>query len=213
MKYYAVRKGRQVGIFDDWETCRRLTAGFAGAEFKKFTSRADAETYMRREEALPEDTVFLREPPDADTAIAYVDGSYRLSDRSYAYGCVLLYRDTILRLSMRFPDGPDSCHRNVAGEIEGAKAAMRRAAHLGAKRLVIHHDYAGIRHWALGEWKQNLPLTRAYRAFCEALSDSMCLEFRKVPAHTGIPLNEEADRLAAEAVLGEEREQTQEKGR
>ena len=42
-KYYVVWKGRETGIFEDWPTCQRLVSGFPGAEYKSFTSAAQAQ--------------------------------------------------------------------------------------------------------------------------------------------------------------------------
>ena len=43
MKYYAVRIGRNPGIYHTWDECKRETMGFKGASFKKFSTREDAE--------------------------------------------------------------------------------------------------------------------------------------------------------------------------
>ena len=58
MKYYAVRQGRQVGIFTDWNECKRLVTGYKGAKFKGFTSRDDALAYLGAggKTELPADT-------------------------------------------------------------------------------------------------------------------------------------------------------------
>eukprot|EP00850_Spirogloea_muscicola_P017933 SM000159S01764 [mRNA] locus=s159:81401:84108:+ [translate_table: standard] len=45
-KFYAVRAGRQPGIYDSWEACERQVRGFAGTQFKSFASRADAEAFV-----------------------------------------------------------------------------------------------------------------------------------------------------------------------
>lgn len=45
MKYYAVRKGRQTGIFTDWDACSKSVTGYAGAQFKSFKSLKDADRY------------------------------------------------------------------------------------------------------------------------------------------------------------------------
>eukprot|EP00850_Spirogloea_muscicola_P011395 SM000070S21361 [mRNA] locus=s70:554543:557257:- [translate_table: standard] len=45
-KFYAVRAGRQPGIFDSWEACERQVRGFPGTQFKSFASRADAEAFV-----------------------------------------------------------------------------------------------------------------------------------------------------------------------
>lgn len=44
--FYAVRKGRKVGIFRTWEACRNSVEGYSGCEYKGFTEIGDAEEYM-----------------------------------------------------------------------------------------------------------------------------------------------------------------------
>ncbi|XP_068145497.1 ribonuclease H1 [Drosophila tropicalis] len=46
MAYYAVAKGRQVGIFDTWTKCEEQVKGFKGAVYKKFKSRPEAEDFI-----------------------------------------------------------------------------------------------------------------------------------------------------------------------
>ena len=41
--YYAVAKGRNVGIFSNWNECKLHVLGFDGARFKGFNSKEDAE--------------------------------------------------------------------------------------------------------------------------------------------------------------------------
>lgn len=45
--YYAVRKGRTVGIFTDWAEASESVTGYSGAVFKKFSVLKDAEEYMK----------------------------------------------------------------------------------------------------------------------------------------------------------------------
>lgn len=45
--YYAVQKGRQKGIFGTWAECEAATKGFAGAVYKKFPTKAQAEDFVR----------------------------------------------------------------------------------------------------------------------------------------------------------------------
>lgn len=46
-KFYVVWQGKQTGIFTDWDTCRRQVEGFAGAKYKSFKTRAEAEAAFR----------------------------------------------------------------------------------------------------------------------------------------------------------------------
>lgn len=48
--FYAVRVGRNIGIFNTWAECEAQVKGFAGAEYKGFAVREDAETYMAASE-------------------------------------------------------------------------------------------------------------------------------------------------------------------
>ena len=46
-KYYVVWKGVQPGIYDNWETCKAQTLGFAEAKYKSFDSLADAQAALK----------------------------------------------------------------------------------------------------------------------------------------------------------------------
>ncbi|MDR1676905.1 MAG: ribonuclease H family protein, partial [Deltaproteobacteria bacterium] len=45
-KYYAVKKGRQTGIFMKWPDCQRSVIGFSGADYKSFTTEREARLYL-----------------------------------------------------------------------------------------------------------------------------------------------------------------------
>lgn len=45
--YYAVQKGRNQGVFMTWAECEAATKGFAGAVFKKFPSKDQAERFVK----------------------------------------------------------------------------------------------------------------------------------------------------------------------
>lgn len=54
-KYYAVRVGRAPGIYTDWPTAQAQVIGFAKPKYKSFTSRDEAEAFMRAEDPPPKD--------------------------------------------------------------------------------------------------------------------------------------------------------------
>jgi len=45
-QYYAVRNGREPGIYRTWEECKAQVDGYAKAQFKGFTSLEEAEAYL-----------------------------------------------------------------------------------------------------------------------------------------------------------------------
>ena len=120
--YYAVKIGRNPGIYLSWEDCKKQVHGFPGAIFKKWKTREDAENYMHgrtdspheRDIPLPCSGVssksstilsFLAEKKlseeeqiellfqEFDTdALAFVDGSFQKETKIYGYGVVFMER-------------------------------------------------------------------------------------------------------------------------
>lgn len=45
--YYAIRKGRTIGILTDWGEASESVTGYSGAVFKKFSVLSDAEEYLK----------------------------------------------------------------------------------------------------------------------------------------------------------------------
>ncbi|MHA6564814.1 RNase H family protein [Lactobacillus gasseri] len=96
--------------------------------------------------------------------------------------------------------------RNVAGEIKAIEEGIKWARSKGFKRLDIYFDYAGLVGWAYGyninrkkDSEQDDLRTKYYDLIRES-SKHIKLVFHKVSAHTNVKYNEEADRLAKDAV-------------
>ena len=196
--YYAVRCGKETGIFTSWDACKASVSGYPGAEYKGFVTMEEAQEYLggraEHERLNPSETV-----------VAYVDGSYEHGIRRYSYGCILLLPSG--EQVRRSDSGNDPAlveYRNVTGEVMGAMCAVNWCEEHGYASLEICHDYEGIAKWALGEWKRNNDLTRQYAEFMQNAMKHMKIKFRKIAAHTGDTYNEEADQLAKEALgIGE----------
>lgn len=212
-KYYAVRHGKQTGIVESWDECKALVHGVAGAEYKSFKTRDEAQRYMEgtSSESRPEKTEKKVEQeigtqeevavcPDDDTMVAYIDGSYNTKTKVYGYGAVIFYRHE--KVARKGSDSrPEYAEmRNVSGELIAAGKVIELALKIGVRRLDLYYDYEGIEKWPTRKWKANKDFTQRYAVYVRRAMASLDIRFFKVEAHTGDRYNEEADQLAKQAV-------------
>ncbi len=202
-KYYAVRVGKVPGIYQTWDECKKNVHGFPAAEYKSFPSVEEAKAYMGREavQEINGKTVSGNmEDVMPDNDYAFVDGSFNIATGVYGYGGFLMHDGVRYELSGNGSDKEMASMCNVAGEILGSMAAVKKAIELGLKDISIFYDYAGIKAWAVGEWKRNKKGTIEYYNYITSVRDSINIRFVKVRGHSGVEGNEEADRLAKRAV-------------
>ena len=199
-KYYAVRKGRQAGIYEDWPTCEKQIKGFSGAEYKSFKTLQEAQNFMQAEGQRPVKSV-ITENASRTYPCAYIDGSYDSVTHTFSYGAVIMAEaNHELHFSKKFDDAGLAKMRNVAGEIKGSEFAIQYAVEHQWETIDIYYDYFGIEKWALGEWKRNLPETQAYYEFCQNAFKTVNVCFKKVKGHSGDLYNDLADALAKKAL-------------
>ncbi len=196
-KFYAVRKGRTTGILSSWDDCKRSVTGFKGAEYKSFLTLEDAQTYMGAKANAPEPITDLSAIP-ADTAVAYVDGSYNIKTKVFGFGAVIFHNGDVHKKSQGFKDPELATMRNVAGEIRGSMYAMQYCVDNKIPKLQIFFDYEGIEKWCTGDWKVNKAGTIAYRDYYNSIKDIVSVSFVKVKGHSGDTYNDMADMLAKE---------------
>lgn len=198
-KFYAVKKGRKTGIFHTWEQCKEQIHGFSGAIFKSFSSLEEANQFLldsHYNEINEERINTIKSIPN----YAYIDGSFDKTANIYGSGIVLVNNGNTIKHKFGGDDPELAKMRNVTGEIEAAKFVMAYAYKNNIKNFAIFYDYEGISAWATGNWKTNLPFTKSYANFARKIMKNVNIEFVKVEAHTGVALNEEADRLAKLAI-------------
>ena len=193
-KFYAVRKGKKIGIYNTWNECKEQVNGFSGAEYKSFTTLDEAKEYIGGK------NVVVCKNPESSVE-AYVDGSYEHCLRAYGSGVVILKNNIVEKTySTKGENESLVSMRNVAGEIEAAKIAMKYCISNEIENLTLYFDYEGIEKWCIGTWKANKEGTVEYKKFYDSIKDKLNVNFIKVKAHSGDKYNEEADKLAKAAI-------------
>ena len=213
MKFYAVRKGRQPGIYTTWPACEEQIKGFPGAIYKAFPTKAQALAFAG--ECLPDVTILppltslpplislppADVPPTTDGIHIWVDGSCLPTSHGrlhFGWAYVILDGERELhRASGHDVPAEARRHRNVAGEIQAVLQALEWCRAHDIATATISFDYQGLASWVEGTWKTRTPFTRAYAERVRALG--MTLTWHKVLAHSGNPYNDLVDRLAGEA--------------
>jgi ribonuclease H-related protein len=199
-KFYAVRVGREQGIFTSWAECQKAIIGFSGAVYKSFDSEIAAIEWFSGKtlnQHLNENCSEESKPQTfrADYDV-YTDGSYINGRYAWAYAFVkngeVVYEDSNVG-----KNPAAGIMRNVAGEIAAALYAVRRAVDLDVKIRILH-DYAGIAFWVTGEWRAKNEFTQNY---ARLMNQHMgVFIFEKVKAHSGNKFNDYVDKKAKEAL-------------
>jgi len=191
MKYYAVRSGRQPGIFKSWAECQEQTRGYSGAAFKSFESLEEAQAYLQEAPADP--------PIEEGLPFAYIDGSYNQAAGVYSWGGFLSIGGEITILQGTGSRPEYLQRRNEAGELIGALQVLFECVRRKVPEIVLYHDYTGTGAYITGSWAAKNPLAAYYRNTFDLLADNVTVHFAGIRGHAGIAGNELADALAKQA--------------
>jgi ribonuclease HI len=230
-KFYVVWEGREKGIFTDWDTCKKHIDKFAGAKYKSFKSRADAEsafqggaqTALKKPKPAPRKytgkglkTYSAEEIADlpAQTKI-FTDGGCEPNPGQAASG-VAVYRGGLvseLWYGLYNPQGT-----NNTAELNALHQALLMAENEVAKQepvaIFCDSKYAiqCVTQWAVNwekkGWKKpggeikNLALIQRMYALYMKLKKSV--QVLHVNGHVGVEGNELADRMSIHGIDAKE---------
>jgi ribonuclease HI len=230
-KFYVVWSGRETGVFTDWATTQRVVDKYAGAHFKSFPTRAEAEQAFGRSghASIPPKTPSSKKAsrPDSERRATrtahqfdvtiYCDGACEPNPGNAGSGIVVYRAGELAQLwfGLYNPMGT-----NNTAELNALYHALRMAeAEIKAGNTVeVCSDSAYsincIRTWAPNwekkGWKKpggeikNLEIIQDCYAIYRRIKEELTLTH--VAAHAGTEGNELADRMAMLGVQSKEKE-------
>lgn len=200
VKYYAVKVGKTVGIFDNWEECNASIKGFPGQEFRAFASKMEAEAYLAGKDLWDE---IVEADIKQGFLVAFCDGSYESKLNRYSYGVVLIDKDYNETSLCGYGNNQKYISsNNIIGEIFGVINALDWAISNGQNKIKIYHDYEGISKWISGEWQAKSDVAKMFTALYRSKFDGVLdtILFEKVKGHSNNKYNDKADSLAKSAL-------------
>lgn len=200
-KYYAVKKGKKVGIFDTWEETKKYVVGIKDAKYKSFKTKEEALLYLEDEyfynkQILKEVRTFLNK----GYLISFTDGSFDSDLNKSSWAAVLIENDLKSYKTISGLVHPKfNKYNNVAGEIYAAMASIKYAKKYKNENLIIFHDYEGVSNWATNTWQANTEISQYYLKFLKKYN-KVNLKFYWVKGHSNVKYNEIADAIAKDVL-------------
>lgn len=214
-KHYAVREGREPGIYDAWfgsGGAEEQIRGYAGARYKGFASKEEAEAWLRGAVNSGVDRSYdnkQQQPSETgeasfDDIIIYTDGSCRGNPGPGGYGVIILDGDTRRELAGGFRLTTNNRMELLACivALEALKKPSKVILYSDSSYVVngISKDWA--KKWRANNWMRNrtdpainADLWKALLNQCERHQ----VRFVWVRGHAGNLENERCDELALAA--------------
>ena len=202
MKYYAVVRGRQPGVYNSWHITESMIKGFPGAIYKSFKSEYEASEFLRNSTSTTSHQTPLTSA-QSDKTIIYTDGSYK--DNTSGFGVVIITSDGDKYISYGHIPSNIEATNNVA-ELYAIYVALSLVQ--GDVILYTDSSYAiacftsYIHDWLKNGWQNVCNRDIIYSTYNHMIGRQV--SFQHVTGHKGIIYNEECDKLAEQGRLGEE---------
>ena len=222
-KYYAVRRGRNPGVYTDVNEYRAQVDGFEGYLARVFKNEQEAKDYVSGKitdteirEAKSRDlrgiacTLSAKNQNDwdlkwraAQTVAAYVDGSHNDETNKCGYGVVITTGDgrEILLYGVS-KEASKTGLRSTAAEISGCMAAIEWAKQKHVKKLILICDCSSVIELAMKGGRPNNEFMRKFVYFYKDIvrDGKIEIEFKKIAGHVGNEYGDLSDALARYAL-------------
>lgn len=208
-KVYAVKRGRQTGIFNTWADCKAQVEGFNNPRFKGFTDIKEALAWLNGNDTAQNVLQTVYQNSEQADYIIYTDGScLRNPDGPGGWAAVIMDKDA-KKIAELHAGNPSTTNNRM--ELTAALKALEFIRAGAIIDLYTDSQYlknAFTKNW-LTNWKKRGWLTASgepvkNQDLWQALDAAFAkvkVRFHWVKGHVGIEHNERCDMLAkAEAM-------------
>ncbi len=208
-KYYAVAKGRKPGIYDNWPEAKSQIEGFTGAVYKGFTSKKEAEGWMKNPvlkripfSAIPSDNTGGESIPKDGEITIYTDGGSSGNPGPGGYGVIIINNGERKEFTGGF-----RLTTNNRMELMGVIVALRKLEKRD-KPITLYTDSSYVvngitkgwaEKWRKNNWIKSDKQPAINPDLWEELLDlikPLKIKFMWVKGHAGNIYNERCDELA-----------------
>lgn len=211
-KYYAVARGKQVGVWQDWKFVKTLIQGFEKPRYKGFATQQEALEFIERESGPIDHQQYepdfhslvsvQRRASEENKIIVYTDGS--CANKQGGYGIVIVYPNgQVEELHGKVPC--TTCTNNIAelwAVVTALDALDEQQLPIDIytdSKYVIGCLVTWTQGWIQNGWKTTqgrAPLNSGYIQRCLQLTEGKKVTYTYVPGHKGNELNERVDQLS-----------------
>jgi viroplasmin and RNaseH domain-containing protein len=179
-KWYAVRVGRETGLYTNWKECKSQVQQYPGALFKSFATPKEALAWLEEEEKQTE----TKESQVPNVIEVYTDGGWNGKQAASA----IWFGDNHPLNRVETP--PGEYPTNQRAEIWAIKMALEATA---GQAVLIWTDSLYAKNCTLGHWQVRSNQDIYDRVF--SLKQGRSVEIQYCPAHSNIKGNESADAM------------------
>jgi len=213
MAFYAVKEGRQPGVYNTWDECFEQVNGYSGAVYKKFKVEADARAFVLggapepvKQSNVIDDQCNVSDVPTDKAVALYTDGACSGNPGPGGFGYAVVVND-VLTLK-----GSGGCALTTNNQMELSAVIEGLKAISNVRSVVVYSDSSYIvnafeKHWIDG-WKRrnwvksdNSPVLNRelWKQLLTEMARFKDVQFVWVKGHAGNKFNELCDRLAVNA--------------
>jgi len=217
MAFYAVAKGHNVGVYTDWNECKKQVLGYKGAIHKKFNNESEAEDFILNMLSSNSDifTNIYHKFDEQETDIfIYTDGSCFNNGKDNSVAGIGIFIDSEDKQNVSKYLNDNYKHTNNSAELTAIIEAYKIFENeIESKKICIFTDSEYSIKCATfygnkcdkAQWKKDIPNKKLVKQLYEIYKTNKNLQLKSVKAHTNLTDkhslgNQMADKLAYDAI-------------